>query len=86
MASTFDSFITADLVMPRHAKEEIGPHGPLLISVEPAGQGDDATAIVAGVELTKLPLNALTSNQSNCNAKGMARPNRRRQYRADPTS
>ena len=24
---------------------------------------------LAGVELTKLPLNALTSNQSNCNAK-----------------
>jgi hypothetical protein len=25
---------------------------------------------LAGVELTKLPLNALTSNQSNCNARG----------------
>jgi len=26
---------------------------------------------LAGVELTKLPLNALTSNQSNCNAKAL---------------
>jgi hypothetical protein len=26
---------------------------------------------LAGVELTKLPLNALTSNQSNCNARAM---------------
>jgi hypothetical protein len=28
---------------------------------------------LAGVELTKLPLNALTSNQSNCNARFRAR-------------
>jgi hypothetical protein len=44
MASKFDSFITADLVM-RARKEEIEPYGPLLIGVDPAGKGADHTAI-----------------------------------------
>jgi hypothetical protein len=44
MASQFDSFITGDLVMAAR-KEEVEPHGALLIGVDPAGQGDDATAI-----------------------------------------
>ena len=44
MASQFDSFITADMVM-QARKEEIEPYGPLLLGVDPAGQGDDATAI-----------------------------------------
>ena len=44
MASNFDSFITADLVM-RARKEEIEPYGPLLIGVDPAGKGADSTAI-----------------------------------------
>ena len=45
MASQFDSFITADLVMQARKETEIEPYGPLLIGVDPAGQGDDATAI-----------------------------------------
>jgi hypothetical protein len=44
MASKFDSYITADLVM-RARKEEIEPYGPLLIGVDPAGKGADSTAI-----------------------------------------
>jgi hypothetical protein len=44
MASNFDSFITADLVI-RARKEEIEPYGPLLIGVDPAGKGADSTAI-----------------------------------------
>jgi hypothetical protein len=44
MASKFDSFITADLVM-QARKEEIEPYGPLLIGVDPAGKGADSTAI-----------------------------------------
>jgi hypothetical protein len=46
MASQFDSFITADLVM-QARKEEVEPYGPLLIGVDPAGMGDDATAIAS---------------------------------------
>jgi hypothetical protein len=45
MASNFDSFITADLVMQARKEKDIEPYGPLLIGVDPAGQGDDATAI-----------------------------------------
>ncbi len=46
MASQFDSFITADLVMhARKANADIEPDGPVLIGVDPAGMGDDATAI-----------------------------------------
>jgi hypothetical protein len=44
MASRFDSFITADIVM-QARKEEIEPYGVLMLGVDPAGQGDDATAI-----------------------------------------
>jgi hypothetical protein len=44
MASKFDSFITADLVMAAR-KEEIEPYGPLQIGVDPAGKGKDSTAI-----------------------------------------
>lgn len=44
MASKFDSFITADLVMTAR-KEDIEPYGPLLIGVDPAGKGADSTAI-----------------------------------------
>ena len=44
MASNFDSFITNDLVM-RARKEEIEPHGPLIVGVDPAGKGADFTAI-----------------------------------------
>jgi hypothetical protein len=44
MASNFDSFITADLVM-QARKETIDPYGPLLIGVDPAGKGADSTAI-----------------------------------------
>lgn len=45
MASTFDSFITADLVMAARKTNDIEAYGPLLIGVDPAGMGDDATAI-----------------------------------------
>lgn len=44
MASKFDSFITADLVMASR-KQEVEPYGPLLIGVDPAGKGADSTAI-----------------------------------------
>jgi hypothetical protein len=44
MASQFDSFITADLVM-QARREQIEPYGPLLIGCDPAGAGADATAI-----------------------------------------
>ena len=45
MASDFDSFITADLVMAARKTTDIEPTGPLLIGVDPAGMGDDATAV-----------------------------------------
>jgi hypothetical protein len=45
MASKFDSFITADLVMQARKEKEIEPYGPLLVGVDPAGKGADATAI-----------------------------------------
>jgi hypothetical protein len=45
LASQFDSFITSDLVMAARKTDDIEPTGPLLIGVNPAGQGDDATAI-----------------------------------------
>lgn len=55
MASLFDSFITADMVM-RARKEDIEPYGPLLIGVDPAGKGADSTAIAwrRGHCITKL--------------------------------
>src|SRR3974390_3444827 len=45
MASNFDSFITSDLVMAAPKPTDVEPTGPLLIGIDPAGQGDDATAI-----------------------------------------
>jgi hypothetical protein len=45
MASQFDSFITADIVMAARKAKDIEPYGPLLIGVDPAGKGADATAI-----------------------------------------
>jgi hypothetical protein len=45
MASNFDSFITADLVMAARKETDIEAYGPLLIGVDPAGMGDDSTAI-----------------------------------------
>jgi hypothetical protein len=45
MASQFDSFITADLVMAARKAKDIEPYGPLLIGVDPAGKGADATAV-----------------------------------------
>ena len=45
LASQFDSFITSDLVMAARKTTDIEPYGPLLIGCDPAGQGDDATAI-----------------------------------------
>jgi hypothetical protein len=55
MASQFDSFITSDLVMTAR-KEEVDAYGPLLIGIDPAGQGDDATAIAwrQGHAITKI--------------------------------
>jgi hypothetical protein len=44
LASQFDSWITSDIVMAAR-KEEVEPHGPLLIGVDPAGMGDDSTAV-----------------------------------------
>ena len=44
IAPSFDSFISADLVL-RARKEQIEPHGPLIVGVDPAGMGADATAI-----------------------------------------
>lgn len=43
-ATDHDSFVAIADVM-RARKESIEPHGQLLIGVDPAGQGDDATAI-----------------------------------------
>jgi hypothetical protein len=45
MASQFDSFITSDIVMAARKTTDIEPAGPLLVGVDPAGMGDDATAI-----------------------------------------
>lgn len=45
MASQFDSFITADLVMPARKAKDIEPYGNLIVGVDPAGMGDDSTAI-----------------------------------------
>ena len=45
MASNFDSFITADLVMRARKVKDIEPYGPLIIGVDPAGMGADSTAI-----------------------------------------
>lgn len=55
LASQFDSYITADLVMPAR-KEDTEPYGPLLIGVDPAGMGADATAIAwrQGHTITKI--------------------------------
>jgi len=44
MASSFDSFITADLVM-KARREKIEPYGGLILGVDPAGKGADSTAI-----------------------------------------
>lgn len=45
LASQFDSFITADLVMPARKEADVVAYGPLIVGVDPAGQGNDATAI-----------------------------------------
>ena len=45
MASSFDSFITSDLVMHARKTNDIEPYGPLVIGVDPAGMGADSTAI-----------------------------------------
>jgi hypothetical protein len=45
MASNFDSFITADLVMRARKVKNIEPYGPLIIGVDPAGKDADSTAI-----------------------------------------
>ena len=45
MASNFDSFITADLVMRARKVKDIEPYGPLIIGVDPAAKGADSTAI-----------------------------------------
>ena len=39
------AFITADLVMAARKTNDIEAYGPLLIGVDPAGMGDDSTAI-----------------------------------------
>lgn len=44
IASDFDSFIGADLVL-RARKAEVAPSGPLMVGVDPAGKGADSTAI-----------------------------------------
>ena len=55
IASQFDSFIPADLVL-RARREEIEADGPLVIGVDPAGMGLDATAIAwrQGSAVTKV--------------------------------
>jgi hypothetical protein len=45
MASQFDSFITADIVMQARKATDIEPYGPLIVGVDPAGKGADATAV-----------------------------------------
>jgi hypothetical protein len=56
MASQFDSFITADLVMAARKETDVEAYGPLLIGVDPAGMGDDSTAIAwrQGHAITKI--------------------------------
>jgi hypothetical protein len=56
LASKFDSFITSDLVMNARKTTDIEPAGPLLLGIDPAGQGDDATAIAwrRGHRITKI--------------------------------
>jgi hypothetical protein len=44
ISSSFDSFISADLVL-KARKEKIEEYGPLIVGVDPAGMGADATAI-----------------------------------------
>jgi len=44
IASSFDSFIPADLVL-RARKENIEPHGRLIVGVDPASTGPDRTSI-----------------------------------------
>jgi len=45
MASQFDSFITSDLVLAARKAKDIEPYGNLIVGVDPAGMGDDSTAI-----------------------------------------
>jgi hypothetical protein len=44
ISSSFDSFIPVDLVL-RARREKIEPYGPLIVGVDPAGMGADATAV-----------------------------------------
>ena len=55
IASQFDSFIPAELVR-RARREEIEADGPLVLGVDPAGMGADATAIAwrQGSAITKV--------------------------------
>src|SRR5262249_58678216 len=55
ISSDFDSFIPADLVL-RARKEDIEPYGDLILGVDPAGGGADATAIAwrRGHTITKI--------------------------------
>jgi hypothetical protein len=55
IASQFDSFIPAELVL-RARREEIEADGPLVIGVDPAGMGADATAVAwrQGSAITKV--------------------------------
>jgi hypothetical protein len=45
IASNFDSFILPDLVMNARRTTDVEAYGPLLVGVDPAGMGADATAI-----------------------------------------
>jgi hypothetical protein len=56
MASQFDSFITSDLVMTARKETDVEACGPLMVGVDPAGMGDDATAIAwrQGHRITKI--------------------------------
>ena len=56
MASNFDSFITSDIVLAARKTTDVEPYGPLMIGIDPAGQGDDATAIAwrQGHAITKI--------------------------------
>jgi hypothetical protein len=45
MASQFDSYIPPDIVLQARKTTDVEPTGPLLIGIDPAGQGEDATAI-----------------------------------------
>jgi len=45
ISSTFDSFISADLVLQARGQKDIEAYGPLIVGVDPAGMGGDRTSI-----------------------------------------